>query len=117
MQITLKNLLLSIIFLYILYCSIVIGNMWDSAYHLAQGKNKLNYLFSFGKINKELVWDKYIPGISFTITAFFTNLMPKKFEFEMLHVLNMFISLSGVYGISKIAKILFDKRVLQFYSC
>ena len=37
--------------------------------------------------------------------------MPKKFEFEMLHVLNMFISLSGVYGISKIAKILFDKRV------
>ena len=85
--------------------------MWDSAYHLAQGKNKLNYLFSFGKINKELVWDKYIPGISFTITAFFTNLMPKKFEFEMLHVLNMFISLSGVYGISKIAKILFDKRV------
>ena len=37
--------------------------------------------------------------------------MPKKFEFEMLRVLNMFISLSGVYGISKIAKILFDKRV------
>ena len=72
MQITLKNLLLSIIFLYILYCSIVIGNMWDSAYHLAQGKNKLNYLFSLGKINKELVWDKYIPGISFAITAFFT---------------------------------------------
>ena len=73
MQITLKNVLLSIIFLYILYCSIVIGNMWDSAYHLAQGKNKLNYLFSLGKINKELVWDKYIPGISFAITAFFTS--------------------------------------------
>ncbi len=111
MQITLKNVLLSIIFLYILYCSIVIGNMWDSAYHLAQGKNKLNYLFSLGKINKELVWDKYIPGISFAITAFFTSFVPKKFEFEMLHILNMFISLSGVYGISKITKILFNKRV------
>ena len=111
MQITLKNLLLSIIFLYIVYCALNIGAMWDTTFHLTQGKNKLNYFFSFGKINKEVFFDKYIPGISFTITAFLTNIAPKKFEYETLRLINMFISLSGVYGISKITRLLFDKKV------
>ena len=111
MQLTKKNLLLAIIFLYIVYCALSIGAMWDTTFHLTQGKNKLNYFFSFGKINKEVFFDKYIPGISFTITAFLTNIAPKKFEYETLRLINMFISLSGVYGISKITRLLFDKRV------
>lgn len=111
MQFTKKNILLSIIFLYIVYSALSIGTMWDTTYHLNQGKNKLNYFFSFGKINKEVFFDKYIPGISFTITAFLTNIAPKKFEYETLRLINMFISLSGVYGISKITRLLFDKKV------
>ena len=111
MQITKKNILLSITFLFMAYCAIDIGSMWDSGTHLLMGKNRLDYLFSLGAVKNEYWFSKFFPGISYTITAFLLNLFPKNLETEFLHLINLSISLSAVYGLSNICKILFNKQV------
>lgn len=111
MQITKKNILLTIIFAFMAYCAIEIGSMWDSGTHLQMGKNRVNYLLSFGSINNEFWFSKFFPGISYTITAFLLNIFPKNLETEFLHLINLSISLSAVYGLSNICKILFNKQV------
>ncbi len=112
MQTIKKNTVLFLILLYLLYCALSIGGMWDSTAHLEMGKNKLKFFFSLGQIEHKGSWyDSYQPGISYTITAFFTNILPKKYQFELLHIVNLIVSLSAVYGITKISRILFDKKV------
>jgi hypothetical protein len=85
--------------------------MWDAGYHLLQGKNKLNFFLRLGQVKEEFYFDKYIPGISYTITAFIINIFPKKFEFEALHLINMLISLTAIYGLKNITRLIFNKRV------
>ena len=85
--------------------------MWDHGTHLQMGKNKLRYLFSLGKINNEFWFSKYFPGISYTVTAFFTIMFPKKIESETLHLINLLVSLSAVFGLSRIAKIFFNEKI------
>jgi len=111
MRLTRKKTFLFLIFLFLIYCAIDIGAMWDHGTHLQMGKNKLRYLFSLGKINNEFFFSKYFPGVSYTITAFFTTMFPKKIESETLHLINLLISLSAVFGLSRIAKIFFNKKV------
>ncbi len=111
MQSIRKKTFLFLIFVFLIYCAIDIGTMWDHGTHLQMGKNKLKYLFSLGKINNEFFFSKYFPGVSYTITAFFTTMFPKKIESETLHLINLLISLSAVFGLSRIAKIFFNKKV------
>ena len=111
MQITVKKFILSIIFIYLIYTALSIGTMWDAGYHLLQGKNKLNFFLTIGQVNKEFFFDKYIPGISYTITAFIINIFPKQFEFESLHLINMLISLSAIFGLRNVTKLIFNKKI------
>ena len=111
MQITKKNILLSIIFIFMAYCAVDIGSMWDSGTHLSMGQNRLDYLFSLGAVNNEYWFSKFFPGISYTITAFLLNVFPKALETEVLHLINLSISLSAVYGLTNICKILFNKQI------
>ena len=82
MQITIKNFILSIIFIYLIYTALSIGTMWDAGYHLLQGKNKLNFFLRLGQVKEEFYFDKYIPGISYTITAFIINIFPKNLNLK-----------------------------------
>jgi len=111
MQSIRKKTFLFLIFLFLIYCAIDIGTMWDHGTHLQMGKNKLRYLFSLGKINNEFWFSKYFPGISYTVTAFFTIMFPKKIESETLHLINLLVSLSAVFGLSRIAKIFFNEKI------
>jgi hypothetical protein len=111
MQSIRKKTFLFLIFVFLIYCAIDIGTMWDHGTHLQMGKNKLRYLFSLGKINNEFFFSKYFPGVSYTITAFFVTMFPKKIESEILHLINLSISLSAVFGLSRIAKIFFNEKV------
>ena len=111
MQITKKNILLSIIFIFMAYCAVDIGSMWDSGTHLSMGQNRLDYLFSLGAVNNEYWFSKFFPGISYTITAFLLNVFPKALETEVLHLINLSISLSAAYGLTNICKILFNKQI------
>ena len=110
MQSIRKKTFLFLIFVFLIYCAIDIGAMWDHGTHLQMGKNKLRYLFSLGKINNEFWFSKYFPGISYTVTAFFTIMFPKKIESEILHLINLSISLSAVFGLSRIAKIFLMRK-------
>ena len=107
-----KSFLIIIIF-FSVYCAITLGIEWDARTHLQMGKNRLNYFFSFGKINDELWFAKFFPGISYTLTAFIVQLLPKKIEFEVLHLSNLFFSLSFVLVTYKLFKDLFVKKIAQ----
>ncbi|MFL2889998.1 MAG: hypothetical protein ACJZ4O_04015, partial [Pelagibacteraceae bacterium] len=109
MNIEKKNLFLFLIIIFLIYCSINIGTMWDSGTHMQQGKNKLEFIFSFGKIKNEFWFSKFFPGISYTITAFLSSLAPRAYQSEALHLINMLISLSAVFALSNLFKILFNK--------
>ena len=113
MQLSRKNIFLLFTFVFLFYCAIDIGSMWDAGTHLKMGKNKLNYLFSLGKNSNDFWFSKYFPGVSYTITAFITSMFPKIFETEALHLVNLLISLSAVYGMYGISKNLFNKKVAQ----
>ena len=91
-----KKIFLFLTLVFAMYCAVKIGTAWDTGTHLIMGKNRLNYLLSFGSIDKELWFSKYFPGISYTLTAFFVTMFPKQYEFQILHLLNLFISISGI---------------------
>ena len=106
-----KKIFLFLTLIFAMYCAVKIGTAWDTGTHLIMGKNRLNYLLSFGSIDKELWFSKYFPGISYTLTAFFVTIFPKQYEFQILHLLNLFISISGVYGLARISKTIFNKKI------
>ena len=45
------------------------------------------------------------------IAIFITQLFTKSYEIEVLHILNSFVGISAIFGISKIARELFNKKV------
>ena len=111
MNINNKNIALLLILLFAVYCALTIGIHWDATLHLQQGKNKLDYIYSLGQVKNEFSFSGYFPGVSYTISAFIVSLFPKKFEFESLHLITLLISLSAIYGTSKIVRILFNKKI------
>ena len=48
-----EKVLLCFLILFSVYCALTIGETWDEAFHLKQGKITLDYLFSLGTINDE----------------------------------------------------------------
>ena len=106
-----KKIFLFLTLIFAMYCAVKIGTAWDAGTHLIMGKNRLNYLLSFGSIDKELWFSRYFPGISYTLTAFFVTIFPKQYEFQILHLLNLFISISGIYGLARISKTIFNKKI------
>ena len=54
-----KNLLSLLLILYSSYVAVFIGESWDEKYHYEIGKNVFNYLFTFGQIDKYLVFREY----------------------------------------------------------
>jgi len=108
-----KNIIFYLIIIFAIYCALIIGQSWDETSYLSLGKERLRYLLSFGFYDvKEVFWNSYhYPGISYTLKAFFVSLFPNKFEVEIIHLFNLSISLSAVFGISKISKELFNKKV------
>tara|TARA_Y100000590_G_scaffold318828_1_gene360779 strand:+ start:1276 stop:2841 length:1566 start_codon:yes stop_codon:yes gene_type:complete len=102
-----------IIISFSIYCALIIGQSWDEVSYITLGKERLSYLFSLG-INKvsQPFWNSHhYPGISYTINAFLLSLFSTKYELESIHLINLLISISAVFGISKVAKELFNKKV------
>ena len=108
-----KNISLFLILSFAIYCALIIGKSWDEGSYILLGKERLSYLLSLGinKLNEPFWNSHHYPGISYTLNAFVLSLFPSKYEFEITHLFNLSISLSAVFGISKIAKELFNKKV------
>ena len=49
-------IILFLTFLFAAYCAIKIGASWDQKADLLIGKVTIDYLFSFGKIDKEILY-------------------------------------------------------------
>lgn len=112
---------LCILILYLIYCSLNIGIHWDELNIMQFGEDRLKYIFSLGS-NKDYLeqWNsRFYPGAYSTIAMFITKMFPLSYEIEILHIVNMTFGISAIFGISKIAKELFNDKVgkITFLIC
>ena len=110
-----ENLILFLLVFFAIYCSLIMGMSWDESFHYELGRNKLRYLLSLGKYEyQNFIYFANIghfPGFYDTLTAFISQMIPKKYEVQIHHLINLFFSFNAIVGISKISKIIFNKKV------
>ena len=110
-----ENWIFFLLAIFSIYCSLIIGMSWDEPYLYELGKNRLKYLFSLGsyKYQNPLYFANagYFPGFYDTLTAFISQMIPRKYETQIHHIINLFFSIIAIIGISKISKLLFNKKV------
>ncbi len=114
-------LFLSILIIYCFYCFLQFGRTWDILFHYELGKDRLDYLFSFGKnkVDNNLLNNKYYPGAYNTILAFLVQIFPRNFTLQSIYSINFFFSVFTLVGISKISRELFNKNIgkITFLIC
>ena len=109
------NVFLYSLVLFSLYSAIIIGIGWDESTTIQMGKLRLKYFFSLGLQDYQSdpfsFYIRLYPGTYSVVVMFITQLFPKNFEIETLHILNTFIGISTIFGVSKIARELFNKKI------
>ena len=109
-----ENLIFFLLAIFSIYCSLIIGMSWDEPYLYELGKNRLKYLFSLGSYKYQnpiyFANASYFPGFYDTLTAFISQMISRKYETQIHHIINLFFSISAIIGISKISRILFNKK-------
>ena len=106
-----ENILLFFLFLFSIYCALNIGQSWDQDAELLKGKVTIDYLFSFGKVNEDITYRENYSSIYLSLQYLITKIFPSKYELQVSHLVNLFFSLATIFGISKICKILFNKKI------
>ena len=106
---------LATLLLYSLYCAMQLGPTWDSSFYYEVGKDRLDYLFSLGsnEVDKNIVARRFLTGTYSTISAFFVQFFPRKYILESLYFINLSFSILAIFGIYKITKELFNKKIGQ----
>ena len=70
-----------ILFIFVVYCALIIGIPWDEGFEITRGKERLKYLFSFGSYDHLNYRDhKFYPGLYNTLGGFIMKIFPKKYE-------------------------------------
>ena len=87
-----KYIPLTLIIIFSIYSSLTIGQSFDEANHLAQGKITLDYLFSLGKIDKNIAYREYYSAIYWSLLYFVTEIFPSKYQIEVGHLTNLIFS-------------------------
>ena len=62
-----------------MYCALSIGLTWDEDYHIKQGKVVLDYLFSFGEIDKHFLYRENYSAIFWTLSYLITKQFPQQY--------------------------------------
>ena len=62
-------------------------------------------------INKNIFYGEYYSSIYWSLLYFITEIFPAKYKIEVSHLINLIFSLSVIFGIGKISKELFNKKV------
>ena len=107
-----KKYILLIFVTFGLFCSVNVGITYDEFFHIGNGERRLRYLFSLGYYDYySILHLKYYPGFYDTLSAFVSQVFPKKYEVEIHHIINLFLSLIAIVGLAQITKILFNKKV------
>ena len=100
-----------VLFLYALYCSVLIGISWDENYYKILGKINLNYLLSFGILDEDYYAKFRYSTLYWSFSYFITQLLPSKFSVEFYHIINTIFGLFVCVGLYKITKNFFNKPV------
>ena len=106
---------LSFIFLYSLYCTFQLGYTWDVLFYYDVGKERLDYLLSLGanEVDEKIFARKFLTGAYSTISAFFVQFFPRKYLLESLYLINLCVSIIGIFGLYHITKEFFNKQIGQ----
>ena len=106
-----ENILLFFLFLFSAYCAVTIGQSWDQDSQLTNGKVTLDYLFSFGEVDKKVLYRENYSTIYWSFQHLITKIFPSQYEIQISHLINLVFSLGTIFGISKLCKIIFNKKV------
>ena len=106
-----ENILLFFLFLFSVYCALTIGQSWDEEFQLAHGKATVDYLFSFGEIDKKVAYRENYSTIYWSFQYLITKIFPSEYKIQINHLINLFFSLATIFAISKLCKILFNDKV------
>ena len=107
-----ENLILFFLVIFSIYCSLNLGMTFDEQFHYVDGLNRLRYSLSLGRYEyHNILHLSYYPGFYDTLSAFVSQVFPKKYEVEIHHIINLFLSLIAIVGLAQITKILFNKKV------
>jgi len=108
-----KNILLFFLIIFSFYCAVIIGQAWDESAEIFKGKNTIDYLFSFGEIDNKYHYREYYSSIYWSLLYILTKQFPSQYLIESTHVINLIFSLSAIFGITKLSKELFNKKVSE----
>mgnify|MGYP000235788057 CR=1 FL=1 len=110
-KVEISTLIILIIFAF--YCALTIGSSWDEPYEITIGKDRLKYLFSFGSFKdfELFAYGEFYPGLYNTLAIFVTKMFPLKYEIEVWRLLHVIFSIFTIFGIYRISKTLFNKKV------
>ena len=103
--------LLFFLFLFSSYCAVTIGQSWDEGFNFLQGKITFDYLFSFGRLDKDIFAREFYSPIYWSIQYFLTQIFPSKYQIESSHLVNLIFSLGAIFAIGNVSKELFNKKV------
>jgi len=106
-----KYIPLTVLIIFSIYCSITVGQALDEQHQLMHGKNTFDYLVSLGQVNNYFPYREYYSTIYWSFLYFITEIFPSKYEIQITHLVNLFFSLGVVFGIGKVSKELFNKKV------
>jgi len=106
-------LVLFSLFIYSIYCSILIGPSFDEFVHNKNGEKLFNYIFSLGR--REYIDPIYLYHYGFYdfLGAFFSKNFTSNYLIESHHILNLIFSTLSVFGIYQISKKLFNKKIAK----
>ena len=96
-----NNILLILLIAFSVYCALIIGETWDHADNLSRGKITLDYLFSFGKLDRDITYREYYSTIYWSLSYLVSKQFPLQYQIEISHLLNLIFSLSTIIGIGE----------------
>lgn len=110
-----ETIVLFTLIIYSFYSAIIIGKSWDEGYHYVQGKSIFHYLLSFGRIKKDFFYEEYYSPSYWFFQFFFSQLFPAIYKVEVNHIFNLLISLSAIFGFSKLVAEFFNKSLGKIF--
>ena len=111
MTITKKQILLFFLFIFAIYCALTIGQSWDEKTGLLIGETTLNFLFSFGALDNEILYRENYSPIYWSLLYLITQMFPSNYEIEVSHLVNLFFSILTIFGVRKLCKELFNDKI------
>ena len=94
-----------------IYCALSVGQVWDEEFLAKQGRITLNYLFSLGRVDEDILLREYYSPIYYSTKFLLSQIFPVYYKIEVSHLINLIFSLSTVVAAKKLTKELFNESV------